>query len=644
MEKDIRLRDTPGGYIHGVTQEAIFEGLNDQQRLAVEAVTGPVAILAGAGSGKTTTITRRIANQVASGTFTANSILAVTFTDKAAGEMRQRLAALGVDGVRARTFHSAALRQLVHFRPGTVGDILSSKAKILGPMIRALPPPYKFTPIADFASEIEWAKNQRIRPDDYLDRIVDHDPPADPKVMQQLYSRYEARKEKTGAIDFEDMLELTIGMFDEDEEIRHIFYSRYRGFTVDEYQDVNLLQQTVLERWLGERDDLCVVGDDYQAIYSFTGASPSHLLSMADRFERAKVFRLEDNYRSTPEVLEVANRLVPLLGGARKVLRPVREPAAAPVLRSFESGDDERAFLIAAIRRLHADEGVAYEDMAILYRINAKSEAWEDALAGAGIPYQVRDDPFLLRPAARQLLPRLQRERTTELADTVDRIATALGYDLDATPSAGRQEYTRQKDFARLIRIAEEFEDGVKTAADLVAELTDRFSGDRTIGVNLLTLHRSKGLEFDAVFLPALERGELPHKRADIDEERRLLYVGLTRAKRFLHMTWVANGKRKPSAFVTELTGEVQPSIKKATVQLPPEDQELKDALKSWRLTRSRDDGVPAYVVFHDATLDEIAKRKPKSLMELRDVPGLGPTKCDRYGDAVLELVSRAAG
>src|SRR5690242_2612371 len=299
----------------------ILDGLNPEQRRAAETVCGPVCILAGAGTGKTTTITRRIANQVATGTFASREILAVTFTDKAAGELKERLAGLGAGGVAARTFHSAALAQLRYFRPERVPKIMPSKALPLRHIGNSLPRPYRFRPAADLATEIEWAKNRRIAPDDYQRSLGDHEPPIPPDLMLRVYREYERRKADQGWIDFEDLIELTIRPFDEDEGALAQVRDRYRAFTVDEYQDVNLLQQTLLDRWLGDRDELCAVGDDYQSIYAFTGASPEYLLALPLRFPHAAVVRLEENYRSSPEVLSFANRLVPKLGGAAKVLR-----------------------------------------------------------------------------------------------------------------------------------------------------------------------------------------------------------------------------------------------------------------------------------------------------------------------------------
>src|SRR5919109_1797018 len=345
----------------------IFAGLNREQRRAVECVRGSVCILAGAGSGKTTTITHRVANQVASGAFRSDEILAVTFTDKAAGEMRTRLEALDVIGVRACTFHSAALGQLRFFAAEPPGKILASKALPLRYIGNSLPRPYRFRPAADLATEVEWAKNRRVAPGDYLRSLGDHEPPIPKDLMLRVYREYERRKVDQGYVDFEDLIELAIRLFDADPGALEQVRDRYQAFTVDEYQDVNLLQQTLLDRWLGERDELCAVGDDYQSIYAFTGASPEYLLSMPERFPAATVVRLEENYRSTPEVLAFANRLVPRLGGAEKVLRATRPSGAEPVTRSFAGADAEAAFIVERMRELHA-AGTPYEEMALLIR------------------------------------------------------------------------------------------------------------------------------------------------------------------------------------------------------------------------------------------------------------------------------------
>ena len=590
--------------------------LNADQRRAVEAVRGPVCILAGAGSGKTTTITHRIANQVSTGTFGSSQILAVTFTDKAAGEMRARLERLGVSGVRASTFHSAALSQLRYFRSDAVGRILPSKALVVRNLMTALPAPYKFRAAGDLATEIEWAHNRRIPPGRYLASLDGHDPPIPPDLMLRIYRRYEELKREQGLMDFEDLLERAIEAFDDEHAVAE-FRERYAAFTVDEYQDVNLLQQTLLERWLGPRDDLCVVGDDYQSIYGFTGATPEYLLRFQ---ERAQAFRLEENYRSSPQVLGLANRLVPKLGGAEKVLRPTRLDGPEPEVLPFPSEEAEGRHLVDRIR----SAGCPFEEIAILCRTHARLADFEGILHDAGIPSQ--GAAVLTREAARRVLRVLADDAGA--AEAVRAIALDLGW-LPHRPSddkLGEREETRQGDLGRLVRLAEELGG---TGADFKAELERRFGdgGESRRGVHLLTYHGAKGLEFEVVLLPRLEEKELPSKRAktqaEIEEERRLFYVGLTRAKRLLAVTWV----KKPSRFLRELAPKV------ASAAEPPAGFEV---LKAWRLARARAEEIPAYVVFHNSTLEEIAVRRPTSLAELADVPGVGPAKLERYGEEVL--------
>jgi len=501
-----------------------------------------------------------------------------------------------------------------------------------------LPKPFRFRPAADLATEIEWAKNRRLTPQTYRRSLGGHEPPIPADLMERVFRRYEERKRSERRIDFEDVLELLVRVYEARPDAIERFRTRCLAITVDEYQDVNLLQQTLLDLWLGDRTDLCVVGDDYQSIFSFTGASAEHLLGARTRFADATIVLLERNYRSTPQILELANRLVPELGGEPKVLRATRPGGFEPELRSFRGLDEQVAWIVERIRELGA-AGVAWEAIAVLYRVNARSEDVEAPLAAAGIPFQVLGGAFLDRPAARGLLRRLRGSREPALA-AVRTAALEAGLLEQPGDELGQEEVTRQSDLRRLVDLAAGLEASA-TGADFVGDLERRFRSDGSArGVQLLTLHRAKGLEFEAVFVPFLQEGELPIRQAKsaeaIAEERRLLYVGLTRAKRVLAVTWTAD--RPASRFLAELGVQVRaaaPHRRPLAAEQPPAFRALRD----WRRERSQAEEVPAFVVFSDATLHELADRLPRNPAELASVPGIGPVKLERYGDDLLRVL-----
>ena len=468
--------------------------------------------------------------------------------------------------------------------------------------------------------------------------------------MQRVYDGYERRKQRTGRIDFEDMLGLAVRMFDERPATAAAIRERFHAFTVDEYQDVNPLQQALLERWLGGRDQICVVGDDHQTIYTFTGASPEHLLSFPRRYPGATVVRLEENYRSTPQVLTVANRV----GGASRRLpqgaaRHARRRAAPTGVRR---GAAEVDFVVAEIGHLHA-EGTPLEEIAVLYRINARSEPYEEALAAAGIAYQVRDGAFLRRPDPRSVLARLRRaEPGLPVAEAVRRTTDAVGYDpLDRARRRRGGHATggpRPAPRARRRVPAAARPDG--DHAGFIAELARRFAAERSgRGVNLLTYHRAKGLEFEAVFLPRLLDKELPFRSGRASrrsaEERRLLYVGITtrppapvpvvalRCPDAAEPVPDGSGEARPPADEARRIGRTRPS---ADWSRGPAVRASPDVAQG----RAQADGVPAYVVFHDATLAAIAEERPTSRAALAAITGVGPAKLERYADEILRVVT----
>lgn len=537
----------------------IIAGLTAEQRRAVEAVSGPVVVIAGAGSGKTTTITRRIANQVKRRGLRPESILAVTFTTKAADELRHRLEALDISGVQTRTFHSTALRQVE--RLGNVQvDVLEAKSRILTEIRRSLPRGFQQTAVADLATEIERAKAQRLTPDTYPERRARTAPPIPEDLMCSVFAQYEEEKARRRQLDFEDLLEHAIRIFETDPHAVAQFRAACSAITVDEYQDVNLLQQALLDLWLGDSEEICVVGDDYQAIFAFAGASPEYLIGMRGRFSHGTIATLETNFRSTPEILAVANRLAPHLGGLRKTLVAHAESGPEPTLTVYDTPAAEVDAVVRQIRKLVA-EGTPPGEIAVLYRINARSVAYEMALAAADIPVQVAQGGFLERQAARSMLARLRRGgASTEVADTITGLADQAGLlDQPDQSSLGRQEYTRQLDLHLLVELALEYDDGTHTVGHFIEHLRERFGSYQETptrdAVRLSSIHSAKGLEWDAVFLPGLGDGELPISYAIADktipEERRLFYVALTRARQHLRLSH--SKLQSPSRFLDEI-------------------------------------------------------------------------------------------
>jgi ATP-dependent DNA helicase UvrD/PcrA len=676
-------------------------GLDPEQLAAVDAPRGPVCVLAGAGTGKTRTIVHRIAHLIHSGHVAAGQVLAVTFTARAAGQMRTRLRGLDIHGAQARTFHAAALRQLRYFWPKVVGgqqwDLIEGKLRLVGQAAHRAGAGTDSEVLRDLASEIEWAKASLVSPDDYAARVagLTRTPPLPAEQVAQVYQWYEAIKTRANQLDFDDLLLHTAAALEEHPLVAEEFRDRYRCFVVDEYQDVTPLQQRVLDAWLGERDDLTVVGDANQTIYSFAGASARPLLDFTRRFPNATVVRLERDYRSTPEVVSLANRVI---GGARdrpagSRLRLVgqRAPGPAPV---FAEHDDEATEAAAAAKKIAEliDAGTPASEIAVLYRVNAQSESYEQALSALDIPYLIRGgERFFARTEIRQATAALRtastRRPTGELPKLVRDLLEPLG--LTADPPAGGAARERWESLLALVELAEELAATVEGAdlAQYVVELDMRARAQHppTVeGVTLASLHAAKGLEWDAVFLVGLVEGTMPilHAEGDaaIEEERRLLYVGVTRAREFLSLSWAltrSESNRRPrrrSRFLYGLIPEDHATARTARARQQPGapaarcrvcdgqlvgavatrlgrcsscpadvDEGLLARLRDWRAKRARMLKVPAYVVFTDATLTAIAERRPTDSAALVAIAGIGASKLEKFGSEVLALLSGPA-
>jgi DNA helicase II / ATP-dependent DNA helicase PcrA len=673
-----------------IDPEGILEGLNEAQRTAVTTVSGPLAIVAGAGTGKTRVVSHRTAYAVATGVVAPRQVLLVTFTSKAAMEMAERVQHLGVSGVTARTFHSAALAQLRTFWPTCFPgrdqpEVMADTWRLVAPLARGLPGGYRFTQTRDLLDEIAWAKAQGLGPDDYA--AADHQPPIPAELFVRLYRTYETIKRRRGIIDFDDILQLTKTMLETEPEVARQVRARYSWFTVDEFQDTTPMQYRLLELWLGDRQDICVVGDDDQTIYSFAGATPSHLREFADRHPGTRVIPIVENYRSSPEILDLANRLLAGTGRQKRLLA-THPSGPRPALRELDDDEAEIRYVTGGIGEL-LGSGMPAGQIAILVRVNAQLPAFEAALAREGIPYTTVGTPFFERPEIRGAVERLRRLprdlRGRELVAAVQADwREHLG--LDAAAAAGaREARERQAALETLLGLLRET--AVPTARagarglaaggaggldEVLADLARRMAQESSAGdqgVQLMTLHRAKGLEWEAVFLPALEEGLMPVSQAAddpeaIEEERRLLYVGITRARRRLFLSWASrrespttgrSQRRRRSRFLASLapprpgprtmhpSGRPSPELPGLTVGAPaprrPGDDDLVAALKAWRTQRARDDRVPPYVVLHDATLSAIAAQRPGSPSGLAGIKGMGPIKCDRYGLEILAII-----
>ena len=657
--------------------EELLDALDPDQRAVATQVAGPLAVLAGAGTGKTRAITYRIAYGAAVGAFDPSNVLAVTFTQRAAFEMRHRLAQLGVPKAQARTFHSAALRQLRHFWPTVVGgplpDVIPHKASLVAASAARLGITIDRTNVRDIAAEVEWAKVSMIDAAHYASRVarLRRDVPAglDAGDMARLLDVYEDAKNERGVIDFEDILIYLCGMLQERADVASIVRKQYRSFVVDEFQDVNLLQARLLDLWLGGRHDVCVVGDVAQTIYSFTGASPDYLTGFGRKHPGARIVELTRDYRSTPQIVSLANDVLAHSSQREGTVRlsSQRDGGAQVTYRTYDDDRAEAEGVAASIADLIAG-GMAPHSIAVLMRTNGQSQAFEEALGARGIPVAVAGGkPFFARDDVRTAISRLRAAAAAatddgSVGEIVRDVLSGVGWAPEA-PS-GQAGSERWSNMNAIVGWADDSE--AETLAAFVAQLDERVAyqvePDKA-GVELATIHAAKGLEWDAVFLVGVAEGLLPISYAKTaaarEEERRLLYVAVTRARDLLTLSWARSrgadgrGKRKRSRLLDGIWPEearVGAPKKRARAstralnqafeeEASPQAIELFGRLKAWRLEVSRQAGIPPFAVFTDQTLRDIAQAMPKNTTQLRVIRGIGDVKVQRFAAPVLALV-----
>ncbi|WP_374929073.1 ATP-dependent DNA helicase UvrD2 [Kytococcus sedentarius] len=687
--------------------EAILQGLDPEQRQVASNPVGAMRVLAGAGTGKTRAITHRIAYGVHAGAFPAQQVLAVTFTARAAGEMRTRLRGLGVPGVQARTFHAAALRQLQYFHPQVVGgappQIIASKAPLVAEAASRLRLEVDRAAIRDLAAEVEWAKVSLLTPATYpaeARRLARAAGGLDPSAMARLLEVYGEVASDRGVMDFEDVLLSMLAILRDRPDVARTIRSQYRHFVVDEYQDVNAVQQALLEAWMGERHDVCVVGDAAQTIYTFTGASPRHLLEFPSRHPQTTSVVLHRNYRSTPQILQVANAVIaadPRAAGGRVELHSQRPAGPEPELSVHADDEAEARWVADRIGQLTAEGEVTPGDIAVLFRTNGQSEAIETALARAGVPYLVRGgERFFARQEVRSGIVLLRGAVRTDdgevpLVRLTTDVLSGAGWSHEPPTSSGAQR-ERWESLQALVTVAEDLA-AVNPEArmgDLVAELDRRAAEQHAPamdGVTLASLHAAKGLEWPVVFIVGCSEGLMPISLARtpeaVAEERRLAYVGITRAEDRLFLTRArgragARSEREPSRFLagaasvlgqeavaeraprepgqkrsrrrpavcrqcgTPLENATQAKVGRCADCPPDYDVETFEALKAWRKALALRLSKPAFVIFNDATLEGIATADPHAVEDLVGVNGVGRAKLERFGPDVMRVLGGA--
>jgi DNA helicase-2/ATP-dependent DNA helicase PcrA len=551
-----------------------LDGLDESQRVVATTWGGPLCVLAGAGTGKTRALTHRIAHGVAEGKYQPEQVLALTFTTKAASEMGQRLRALGVRGVATRTFHSAALRQLQHFWPtitgGRLPDIAPSKAPLIAKTLDQLSLSVDTAVVRDLAGDIEWRKVHAYTLEDYRLKRAELGKSLPGglslEVVASIHERYEQVKDEQGRIDFEDVLLGTLGMLETEQRVVDRVRAQYGVFLVDEYQDVSPLQHKLLEVWLGSREDLVVVGDASQTIYSFAGASSSYLLEFPERYPQGTVVKLERNYRSGEHIVRAANHI--MLGRPGALTLEAQGGSPEPIHRHVARTDEAEARYVATTIKGLIEQGIAPDGIAVLLRFGAQSLAIESALRAEGIGVRIHGaTPFFDEAHVKRALMEIRGAAVAgvqgTLVQVVEDILFGLGLQGDAPDHQGA-ERNRHDDLAALRALAQSMPSGstVTEFSDLLADRSGAGDAPAVGAVTITTVHSAKGREWPVVFVVGLSEGMFPISYATtedaIEEERRLFYVAVTRAQQLLHLSMAERGRaeqspRVPSRFLQSL-------------------------------------------------------------------------------------------
>jgi DNA helicase II / ATP-dependent DNA helicase PcrA len=680
--------------------DPILDVLDDEQRAVAHSITGPVVVMAGAGTGKTTAVTHRIAHAVRQGVFEPHKTLAVTFTTRAAGELRERLRLLGVEGVQARTFHSAALRQVRFFWPRAIGgsprEVLGRTAPLVGEAAKAIRLPTNSATVRELIGEISWAKQHNLPPDAYEARASEknRDTGVDAVDVARAYAAYEDLKDHRHVMDFDDVMLYCVGIIDRDESIADEVRAAYRYFTVDEYQDVSPIQQRLLSLWVGDRDDLCVVGDAAQTIYTFAGATDEYLLTFSQRFPQAATLNLVRNYRSVDPIVAVANRVLSSMPMQMKPLVTTRGEGPQPHVREFDDEEAEARGIVDEVLSLIKD-GESPRDVAVLVRTNRQLPALEEAFAEQGVPVTIRGgERFFDRGEVREAITRLRGAARSgsiegghgdsDIADQVSAVLAVMGFTAEPPRGTGALR-ERWESLSSLHSLAAAMSPG-SSLADLVDELDRRQSvqhAPTADAVTLATVHSAKGLQWKTVIVCGLTEGSFPRGQGEstsaLAEEQRLFYVAITRARDRLMLTWgrarqPGGRARQPSRFLRDAMGSDGVSARErpresarqrrrgpahcrvcntALVTAPERalgrcrgcpanaDDHTIERIKQWRLHEATARSVPAYVVLTDATVLALAETRPGNHDELAAISGIGPDKMRRYAEELLALVSR---